>query len=141
MENKDRLAREVGAIYNRLDRQIQENNSIEICQACGKCCDFESFDHKLYVTSAEMVYLTAMLGSDNIKPMADGVCPYNVEGKCSIHGNRFAGCRIFNCKGDKDLQGRLSEEAIKKFKEFCIRYEVPYRYTDIASALNTPDIQ
>lgn len=141
MEINRQTTKRVAEVYDRLDSKIKGNSeSAGNCDACGKCCDFESFGHRLYVTTPEIIYLAEKLGRKNIKPMPNSKCPYNnAEGKCGIHENRFAGCRIFQCKGNSDLQSQLSEEAIKKFKSICREFDVPYRYTDLASALNSFD--
>jgi len=133
-----RLTAEVAAIYAWLDREIRRNADIAgVCEACGRCCDFEMSDHHLFVTTPELRYVAANLGAENMKPMPTGRCPYNVEGKCSIYQYRFAGCRIFCCKGDKDFQSILSESVLKKLKTLCTTFHVAYRYTDLASALNS----
>jgi len=134
---KNQLLNKVAEIYDWLDEQIHLSNDLGGgCDACGKCCDFEAFDHRLFVTPPELMYLAAKLGAENIKPMPGNLCPYNVDGKCTIYTYRFAGCRIFSCKGDKDFQSGLSESALKKFKSVCTEFKIPYRYTDLASALN-----
>ncbi|MBN1391822.1 MAG: YkgJ family cysteine cluster protein [Sedimentisphaerales bacterium] len=131
------LIKKVAEIYNWLSSQIHKNSKLSgQCSACGKCCDFEGFGHKLFVTPPELMYLAANLGAENIKPMATGRCPYNIKGKCSVYEHRFSGCRIFSCKGDLDFQNELSEKALKKFKKTCERFLIPYRYTDLATALN-----
>ena len=127
-------------IYNWLDLQVRNNSELAgRCDSCGKCCDFESFDHHLFVTPPELIYLAANLGAEKQKPMITSRCPYNVAGKCTIYEYRFAGCRIFCCKADTDFQSRLSESALKKFKSICTEFRIPYRYTDLATALNTRD--
>jgi Fe-S-cluster containining protein len=165
-----RLLREVAKVYDWLDSQIQKNSALAgVCDACGKCCDFKRFDHQLFVTTPEMMYLAANLGgvltaetaesaeknknkikrSDNTKNL--GVlcelsgkrkmsrCPYNIKGKCTVYKFRFAGCRIFCCKGDADFQSRLSETALKKFKAICEQFQIPYRYLDLPTALVSID--
>ena len=138
MTSNDRLLKKVAEIYDWLDSQIRRHSSpAEQCQACGKCCDFAQFDHHLFVTPPELMYLAASLGDENIKPMPTGRCPYQTNGKCTIHEHRFAGCRIFCCKADADFQSRLSESALKKFKSLCTEFQIPYRYTDLPTALNS----
>ena len=134
----NQLTAEVAAIYTWLDREIRRNADIAgVCEACGRCCDFEISDHRLFVTTPELMYVAANLGAENMKPMLTGRCPYNVDGKCSIYEYRFAGCRIFCCKGDKDFQSALSESTLRKLKTLCKTFHVAYRYTDLASALNS----
>ncbi len=132
------LTAEVAAIYTWLDREICRNADVAgVCDACGRCCDFETSDHRLFVTTPELMYVAANLGTENMKLVPTGRCPYNVDGKCSIYEYRFAGCRIFCCKGDKDFQSALSESALRKLKTLCTAFHVAYRYTDLASALNS----
>jgi hypothetical protein len=133
----NQLLERVAEIYNRLDSQIRESSDLAgECKVCGQCCDFDSFDHHLFVTTPELIYLAAKLGAENIKPMPTGKCPYNADSKCRIYEYRFAGCRIFCCKGDADFQSRLSESALKKFKCICAEFQIPYCYSDLATALN-----
>jgi Fe-S-cluster containining protein len=131
------LIKRVAEIYKWLDLQIHNNSGLAgVCSACGKCCDFSKFDHRLFVTTPELMYLTANLGTENVKPMTAGQCPYNKDGKCNIYEHRFSGCRIFSCKGDTNFQSGLSEKALKKFKAICEQFQIPYRYIDLATALN-----
>lgn len=138
MTPNDALLKEVAQVYQWLDSQTQHyydpNNG---CKACGKCCDFETFDHHLFVTTPELMYLVAKIGLEGIKPMPTSRCPYNINCKCSIYENRFAGCRIFYCNADKDFQSDLSEAALKKLKPICTEFKIPYCYTDLATALNS----
>ena len=137
MANNSRLQKEVAEIYDWLDNKIHDNSdSAGKCDACGKCCDFVQFDHRLFVTTPELMYLAAKLGAENIKPTSAGKCPYNIGGKCEIYEYRFAGCRIFCCNSDADFQSQLSESVAKKLKSLCTKLRIRYRYTDMAGALN-----
>jgi len=132
------LLRKVAEIYNWFDSQIRENSALAgVCDMCGRCCDFKGFDHRLFVTTSEMIYFAANVGTENIKPMTTSRCPYQTDDKCTVYKFRFAGCRIFYCKGDADFQSRLSESALKKFKSLCTEFQIPYRYVDLAVALNS----
>jgi hypothetical protein len=131
------LIKKVAEVYEWLDSQINNNRELAgVCSACGKCCDFSKFDHRLFVTTPELMYLAANLGAENVKPMTAGQCPYRVKGRCSVYGHRFSGCRIFSCNGDMDFQSGLSESSVKKFKAICEQFQIPYCYTDLATALN-----
>jgi hypothetical protein len=132
-----RLLERVAEIYNWLDLQICSGGGLAgKCRSCGDCCDFEGFDHRLFITPPELMYLAANPDAENIKPMPSSRCPYNVDGKCSIYEYRFSGCRIFCCNGDADFQSSLSEESLKKLKSICTEFRIPYRYADLAAALN-----
>jgi Fe-S-cluster containining protein len=137
MSEKRRLLKRVAEIYNCLDLQTSHHSDISGgCSVCGRCCDFGKFDHLLYVTTPELMYLAAKIGDENIRPMAGRRCPYNVEGNCTVYENRFAGCRIFFCKADKDEQNRFSELSLGKFKALCVEFGVPYRYRELGEALS-----
>ena len=127
----------VAEIYNWLDSQTRSHSEqAGRCSACGKCCDFRTFDNKLFITTPEVIYLNANLHKENIKTVTTDRCPYNVCGKCTVYKYRFAGCRIFCCKGDADFQSELSESALKRFKLLCTQLQIPYRYSDLATALD-----
>jgi len=132
------LLKRVTEIYDWLDLQIHRSNDLAgACKSCGSCCDFDTFDHRLFVTSPELMYFAASLGAENVKAMPAGWCPYNVSGKCSVYEHRFAGCRIFSCNGDADFQSGLSESVLARLKSICTEFQIPYRYLDLATALNS----
>ena len=133
-----RLLERVAEVYDWLELQIRRSGSLAgACECCGDCCDFDAFDHRLFVTSPELTYLAANLGAGNIKTMTTGRCPYNIDGKCSVHEHRFAGCRIFCCSGDAAFQSELSEAVLTRLRSICTEFRIPYRYVDLATALNT----
>lgn len=131
MTSRNKIADAVAEVYDWIDSQINA-----CCDACGKCCDFESYGHRLFVTSPEIIHFTEKLRPDDIKPMPTGRCPYNVNGKCSVYDYRFMGCRIFSCKGDGDLQSKLTEQALAKLKSICKEFNIDYKYTDLKTAIN-----
>ena len=132
MKQTSQIIAEVDAIYRWADEQIQMLNSS--CKACGECCDFEAFGHRLYVTTPELMHFQHTVGPD-IKNMPTGVCPYRIEGKCTVYPVRFSGCRIFSCKGDTEKQNALCEQTIGKFKTLCDAYQIPYRYVYLKAGL------
>ena len=129
------LLAEIESLYRNLDTTLAGINDPASCRACGGCCDFEAFGHRLYVTTPEAVYFAHHAGRA-LTPMSGGVCPYRIDGKCSVYAWRFSGCRIFQCKGDAARQGELSEAVIAEFKQLCERYTIAYRYMDLKTALN-----
>jgi hypothetical protein len=117
------------------DRNSLDARTRSLCHACGKCCDFASYDHKLFVTSPEMLYLIAKIGRQNVLRMSGGACPYQLRGECTIHLYRFAGCRIFYCKANSDAQSQLSEWAASQFRAICGNLGLDYSYTELGTAL------
>lgn len=138
-QSRKLLLERVSQLYEWLDAQIKGSRDLAgLCDACGKCCDFEAFGHRLFVSSPELLYFAAKLGPENARQMKEGRCPYNIAGKCTVYEQRFAACRIFCCKGDPDFQGSLSESALKLLRAMCDEFEIPYRYMDLPTALNSP---
>jgi hypothetical protein len=133
---EEQLRKKVAGIYEWLEARIAEGGHGGQCRGCGRCCDFESFDHSLFITRPELMYLAANITDENFRPMPTGRCPYNIEGKCTIYDYRFAGCRIFCCGGEADFQSELSEAVLGKLKTLCLEMQIPYCYSDLASALN-----
>jgi len=134
---RDELIQSVEEVYAWIDAQAADMGPG--CTACGECCDFDKYGHRLFITTPEMIYFTTQCPKE-LRPMADGACPYREAGKCTVRDWRFAACRIFQCKGDARRQARLSEEAVGKFKTICRTFEVPYRYTDLQAALHRPEL-
>ncbi len=136
METDRHIVDAVAEVYAFIDSRVAESDPS--CNACGKCCDFDSYDHRLFVTTPELVYFASHISPDPIKPMTTGLCPYNIKSVCSVYPHRFAACRIFSCTGDVDAQNRLSEAAVAKLKSICEQFNIPYQYTDLKTALNRP---
>jgi Fe-S-cluster containining protein len=147
LDKKSEICKQVSQIYDWLDSQIKSLNAE--CSACGKCCDFDAFGHKLFITTPELLYFKKNIVISSEVPIhRDGVeksiqkniCPYLKDGKCTARDFRFAGCRIFFCKADSEKINELSEQAIEKFKTLCDEYNFPYRYMELSAALNPFDI-
>ena len=137
-KQKNQLLKRVAEIYEWIDQQVRSKSDLAgTCDVCGKCCDFDAFDHRLFVTPPELMYLAANPGAEKLKAMPTSRCPYNVTGKCTVYEYRFAGCRIFCCNGDVDFQNRLSESALKKLKSLSTEFQIAYHYTDLVTALNS----
>jgi len=135
-ERHRRLIEEVAALYEWIEAQLQQNSGqAGQCKGCGDCCDFVGYDHLLFVTPPELIYLAEKLDAKRLAQMTSERCPYQEGTKCSVHAHRFSGCRIFCCSGNAEFQAELTEAALKKLKGICERFEIPYRYADLAKAL------
>lgn len=135
-QERRRFLREVADLYDWIEAQLQADpDRAGACNACGACCDFIGYDHRLFVTLPELIYLASKLDAATLRPMVSGRCPYQEDNRCAVHAHRFSGCRIFCCTGDPDFQSELTETTLKKLKAICQRFGVPYRYADLAAAL------
>ena len=137
MSQDEDIIREIGHLYAWLDQTLDSHPAqAGHCQACGTCCDFDGYGHRLYVTRAEMLYFAAKIGPENLKTMPSGQCPYRVNNHCSVHEFRFSGCRTFCCRGEADFQNQLTEQALNKIKALSDSLDIPYEYMDLRQALN-----
>lgn len=128
------LLAQMETLYQTLEAKLADLAPPDDCSACGRCCDFEAFGHRLYLTTPEWLFFAHRLGTPP-KPMTDGVCPYRIDGKCSVYPLRFAGCRIFQCKGRHADQSDLTEATLAQLKQLCQQHNVPYYYMDLKTAL------
>ncbi len=137
-QRRRRLVEEIAALYDWIDAQLRQDPArAGRCQACGACCNFQAYDHRLFVTPPELIYLAARLDARTLKPTSAGRCPYQQGKDCTVHEHHFAACRIFCCNGAPDFQNELSEAAMTRLKAICGEYGVAYRYQDLATALDS----
>ncbi len=134
MKTDEQIAAEVESVYRWIESEIAQTQAHSTpCRQCGQCCDFEAYDHRLYVTSAELVHFLTRTGH-KVPESTGSTCPYNIDGLCTVHQWRFAGCRIFICSGNPQVQARISEEAIRRFRQICERFSLEYRYVNLLQA-------
>lgn len=127
-----------------------------VCRASGKCCKFEAYGHRLYVTGVEMVHFKRVMQGRATPVQAGGDatpnvpltqffargtedqkgCPYQVEGLCTAREARPLGCRIYFC--DENAQGWQNEVYEKyhaQLRQLHEQANVPYRYMEWRAAL------
>jgi len=127
----------VQEIYQDIDRHIKA--AAAHCENCGRCCNFEIFGHRLYVTTLEMLYFfqgikgpAADSPFKNMKLSAGGRCPFQQGGGCSMRCFRPASCRIFYCRDlDVNFQNELTEQALQRLRRLHERYGAIYCYADL----------
>ena len=103
------------------------------CRACGQCCHFEQFGHRLFVSSGELALLTRHVPPQPHRP---GRCPYQLAERCEARAGRGLGCRVFFC--DAAL-GPWCEQVYETFHGQIRRLHdtagLPYRYGELTAAL------
>jgi len=126
----------VKQLYRWIDRSIQAAGAV--CANCGKCCDFDRFGHRLFVTTVEMVYfeqgLRTELSGDGaaFSRPANGRCPYHQNGLCLGREFRPTGCRIFFCNGlAKQYQNELAEQVLERLRRLHEQFGAVYYYADL----------
>jgi len=131
----------IRAIYDRLDEDIAARGPV--CELSGRCCRFESFEHRLYVTGLEIAWFTARLDEASIArwceadlPGLDG-CPFQVAGRCSTHAIRPLGCRVFFCDPSAQAwQQPVTEHFLRALRELHDAHGLPYRYMEWRAGLD-----
>jgi Fe-S-cluster containining protein len=124
-----------------------------VCKASGRCCKFEEYGHRLYVTAGEMLHFARVQGDANNlaeAPVAGAVvslpqffasesprgCPYQVEGLCTAREARPLGCRLYFCdENAQSWQNEVYENYHAQLRALHERYNVPYRYLEWRAAL------
>jgi len=130
-DNKPDIAAAVEKVYAFIEQANASTGAN--CLGCGNCCKFKDYGHRLYVSTPELIYLESQIGE--LKWAGEMMCPWHTDGRCGIHNSRFAGCRIFFCKGDCVKQGELSEEVLRRLKAICHQFNIPYEYKELSAAL------
>jgi Fe-S-cluster containining protein len=134
----------VHALYAEVQEQIERRKPA--CSASGRCCRFEEYGHRLYVTTLELAAFVRDL-EDNPGMFARFYDPAGWGGKgclfqqaklCGVHGIRPFGCRIFFCDETAEQWQREQYEAFHgKLKRMHGELEVDYYYVEWREALRT----
>jgi len=148
-ETRDAIA----DLYRELDADIAARRPI--CNTSGRCCKFESWGHRLYVTALELCYFQDLQSADRRngpKNRSNGVrfplplyagdgafspgCPWQVEGLCTARDSRPLGCRVYFCDPlsttwQQDVYEKYHQKLVKLHEQF----EIPYQYLEWREAL------
>jgi Fe-S-cluster containining protein len=125
----------IAAIYADLQSAVDARKPV--CSASGKCCHFDAYGHRLYVTTLE---LASFLTNLNVAPTnADpGGCPFQKDGLCDAHTARPFGCRIYYCDPTAQVwQQRQYELFHARIKALHESTGTPYFYVEWRAALAT----
>lgn len=127
------------ALYDRIDEQVRRDSFV--CELSGRCCHFDRFGHRLYVTALEIAWVLTQVdrmsdgGAGPSDPLAridpHGACTFMRANMCTIHAVRPMGCRIFFCQaGTDDAQHTLYERGLADLRRLHREYDLPYRYLE-----------
>ncbi len=145
-------------LYAELDAAVAARGPT--CWSSGKCCDFDRFGHRLYVTGLEIAWFLQNVPLETTPPVfssapADqtaevtttnlhlpqfaerpGACPYQISKLCSTHTIRPLGCRVFFCQqGTEVWQQELYEDFLRRLQRLHDEHEIEYRYLDWIAGL------
>lgn len=137
-EPAEQIISDVEEVYGWIAAQIAGLDGK--CKACGQCCDFAQYGHRLYVTTPEILYFLGRIDKE-LRIMESETCPYREkDGRCGAYEQRFAACRIFLCRAEPEKQHELCETAIGKMRQICVKNDLPYHYMELKYALNKPEL-
>lgn len=146
------VARELEGIYAKASAAIAERKPV--CVQSGRCCHFEAYGHRLYVTGVEAAYTVSRVGkstTDAAEPAtvvapislpvigaarARGDCPYLEGNLCTVHGIKPLACRTYFCDATaQEWQRELLERLLGEIKSLHERHGIAYRYGEWRSML------
>lgn len=126
----------IRAIYAAIDEEV--NQKSPTCWISGRCCDFNAYDHRLFVTGLEIAWVLNQLAADQPKSFAitpeqsvDEPCVYQRDKLCTIHAVRPLGCRIYFCQEGTDAwQQEVYEQFMKSIRFLHDDNDLPYGYME-----------
>lgn len=131
------VAAELDALFVMVGDQIEARGPA--CWASGRCCNFEAFGHRLFVTGLEVAWVTARtpVTLEEVEAaQARGGCPYQRSNLCGIHERKPLACRVFFCdRAAEAWQQELMERLMRELKSMHDRHGVPYRYLEWRAGL------
>jgi len=131
------VADAVAGVYKSVQEAVDQRRPI--CIASGRCCRFEEFGHRLYVTTLELAAFVRAarenLGAERIaaafKSWDSTGCPFQIGKLCGVHAIRPFGCRIFFCDSTStEWQQERYEEFHRRLTALHAELDVPYFYVE-----------
>ncbi len=156
----------VAAVYADLDARIAIRRPI--CVSSGRCCHFDEFGHRLYLTTLELARFVFDLANTPASRRIDeetvlpdrskvghslslllkaeeksgGGCAFQVGNLCSVHRIRPLGCRIYFCDASStQFQHDLYAEMHGRLRLLHDELKVPYFYIEWRNALKLMALQ
>lgn len=127
----------IRGIYGEATRSIAQKGPQ--CWASGRCCHFDTFDHRLYVTGLEIAWVLFQCKQAMTSTMPRGIaddCVFQQGHLCGIHAHRPLGCRLFFCQRGSDCwQHELYEQMLQELRRLHVRHGLPYRYMEWRAGL------
>jgi hypothetical protein len=130
---RDEVVEAIGAIYVEVNKEVDARRPL--CVMSGRCCRFEEYGHRLFVTTMELAaFLRAASARERLATTSgwDGQgCPYQINRLCSVHASRPFGCRVFFCDPTAaQWQQDLYERYHAQLKRLHESLSVPYSYVE-----------
>ena len=127
----------VGRVY--VDLQVEVDVRRPLCVVSGRCCRFEEFGHRLFVTTLELAAFVHGLGKTDparVQGWDGSGCPFQARKLCGVHAIRPFGCRMFFCDATStEWQNQAYERFHARLKQLHEELGVPYFYVEWRAAL------
>jgi Fe-S-cluster containining protein len=128
------VAEAVEGVYLDLARDVAERRPV--CAVSGRCCRFEEYGHRLYVTTIELAAFVRGLEKGPGEGSDGRGCPFQIGKLCGVHAIRPFGCRVFFCDETATAwQQEAYERYHARLKALHERLDVPYFYVEWRAAL------
>src|SRR6476660_5398588 len=85
----------VERLYTDLAAEVELRRPV--CIVSGRCCRFEEYGHRLFVTTMELAAFVHQVGPREITQWDGHGCPFQAGKLCGVHAIRPFGCRMFFC--------------------------------------------
>lgn len=136
----------VRGIYRGLQAEIDRRRPV--CVVSGRCCRFEEYGHRLYVTTLELAAFVKGLadlsrtGEPVSRSTDPGGCPFQIKKLCGVHAIRPFGCRMFFCDASAtDWQHEQYEKFHARLRSLHEELGVPYFYIEWRAALEALELR
>ena len=153
------IDRAIRGMYDDIDATVRAKGPT--CWTSGKCCNFNEYGHRMYVTGLEIAWVLeqidhlqrdqshddeqhdrrdvalSVLAPDTDKVDSVGACSYQIDKLCSIHTVRPLGCRVFFCQeGTQHWQQTLYEHVHLEVRALHHAFALPYAYMEWRAGLS-----
>lgn len=130
------ISGELELVYEHIARAVDTRKPV--CNTSGRCCNFDAWGHRLYVTGLEAAYLVTRLPELRDQPLTPahitaartaGGCPFQHALLCSVHPIRPLGCRTYYCdETSQQWQHDLTESQLREVRGIHDRHDLDYQY-------------
>lgn len=121
----------VQGVYAQVAAEVERRRPR--CELSGRCCRFEEYGHRLYVTSLELAAFVHDLRKEGRQVGSwDGRgCPFQRGKLCTVHAFRPFGCRMFYCDPTaEEWQNEMYERFHGELKGLHEAMGVAYAYLE-----------
>jgi Fe-S-cluster containining protein len=102
------------------------------CSASGRCCDFDAYGHRLYVTTLEAAWFFRHLGDGRVNEDPRSCPAWGSDRLCHARTARMLGCRTYHCPPyPHGVPEDLHEAFHRRLKALHDRHGVTFAYRDL----------